>query len=71
MTEQKRQLTEQKLLRCGEFVLPGVAKLVVQQRERRMGRNPATVATVEIPAEQVVKARIAKQVREVVEAETP
>ena len=35
-------LTEQELLRCGEFVLPGVAKLVVQQRERRMGRNPAT-----------------------------
>ena len=23
-------LTEQELLRCGEFVLPGVAKLVVQ-----------------------------------------
>ena len=32
---------------AGEFGLPGVAKLVVQQRERRMGRNPATAATVE------------------------
>ena len=42
-----RQLTEQELLRCGEFVLPGVAKLVVQQREKRMGRNPATGARVE------------------------
>ncbi len=61
-------LTEQELLRCGEFVLPGVAKLVVQQRERRMGRNPATSATVEIPAKQVVKARIAKQLRDVLEA---
>ena len=61
-------LTEQELLRCGEFVLPGVAKLVVQQRERRMGRNPATGATVEIPAKQVVKARIAKQLRDVLEA---
>ena len=61
-------LTEQELLRCGEFVLPGVAKLVVQQRERRMGRNPATGVTVEIPAKQVVKARIAKQLRDVLEA---
>ena len=49
-------------------MLPGVAKLVVQQRERRMGRNPATGATVEIPAKQVVKARIAKQLRDVLEA---
>ena len=36
------------LLRCGEFMLPGIAKLVVQQRKRRMGRNPATGARVEI-----------------------
>ena len=63
-----QQLTEQELLRCGEFVLPGIAKLVVQQREGRMGRNPATGATVEIPAKQVVKARIAKQLKDVVEA---
>ncbi len=61
-------LTEKELLRCGEFVLPGVAKLVVQQRERRMGRNPTTGATVEIPAKQVVKARIAKQLRDALEA---
>ena len=46
--DELQQLTEQELLRCGEFVLPGVAKLVVQQRERRMGRNPATGARVEI-----------------------
>ena len=56
--DELQQLTEQELLRCGEFVLPGVAKLMVQQRERRMGRNPATGARVEIPAKQVVKARI-------------
>ena len=61
-------LTEQELLRCGEFVLPGIAKLVVQKRERRTGRNPATGASVEIPAKQVVKARIAKPLKDVVEA---
>ena len=69
--DELQQLTEQELLRCGEFVLPGVAKLVVQQREKRMGRNPATGARVEIPAKQVVKARIAKQLKDVVEAQTP
>ena len=42
--------------------------VVVQQREKRMGRNPATGARVEIPARQVVKARIAKQLKDVVEA---
>ena len=54
-------------MRCDEFVLPGIAKLVVQQRERRIGRNPATWARVE-PAKQVVKARIAKQLKDVFEA---
>ena len=65
--DELQQLSEQELLRCGEFMLPGIAKLVVQKRERRMGRNPATGATVEIPAKQVVKARIAKQLKDVVE----
>jgi len=66
--DELQQLTGQELLRCGEFVLPGVAKLVVQQRYKRMGHNPATGARVEIPARQVVKARIAKQLKDVVEA---
>ena len=66
--DELQQVSEQELQRCGEFMLPGIAKLVVQKRERRMGRNPATGATVEIPAKQVVKARIAKQLKDVVEA---
>ena len=66
--DELQQLTEQELLRCGEFMLPGIAKLALQQREKRMGRNPATGARVEIPAKQVVKARIAKQLNDVVEA---
>ena len=65
--DELQQLTGQELLRCGEFVLPGVAKLVVQQRDKRMDRNPATGARVEIPARQVVRARIAKQLKDVVE----
>ena len=66
--DELQRLTGEELSRRREFVLPGIAKLVVQQRERRMGRNPATGARVEIPARQVVKARIAKQLKDVVEA---
>ena len=66
--DELQHLTRQELLRCGEFVLPGVAKLVVQEREKRMGRNPGTGARIEIPAKQVVKARIAKQLKDVFEA---
>ena len=66
--DELQRVSEQELLRCGEFMLPGIAKLVVQQRDRRMGRNPATGAMVEIPAKQVVKARITKQLKDVVEA---
>jgi nucleoid DNA-binding protein len=35
-------LAEKELKRSGEFVLPGMVKLVVQKRKARMGRNPAT-----------------------------
>jgi DNA-binding protein HU-beta len=52
-------LAERELKRSGEFVLPGMAKLVVQKRKARMGRNPATGDAISIPAKTVVKARIA------------
>lgn len=54
-------------MRRREFVLPGIVKLVMQQRDKRMGHNPATRGRVEIPARQVVKARIVKQLKDVVE----
>lgn len=50
----------------GEFVLPGMVKLVVQKRKARMGRNPATGEAIKIPAKTVVKARIAKQLKDAV-----
>jgi DNA-binding protein HU-beta len=58
------QLAEKELKRSGEFVLPG--KLVVQKRKARMGRNPATGEAIKIPAKTVVKARIAKQLKDAV-----
>ncbi len=62
--EELQQLSEKELKRCGEFVLPGMTKLVVQKRNARMGRNPATGEAIKIPAKTVVKARIAKQLKD-------
>ena len=42
------------------FVIPGLGKLVLAQRKKRQGRNPATGAVITIPAKKVLKFRIAK-----------
>src|SRR5205814_2123867 len=49
-------LAEKELKRSGEFVLPGMVKLVVEKRKARMGRNPATGEAIKIPAKTVVGA---------------
>jgi len=59
-------LAEKELKRSGEFVLPGMVKLVVQKRKARMGRNPATGEPIKIPAKTVIKARIVKQMKDAV-----
>ena len=60
------ELAERELKRSGEFVLPGMVKLVVQKRKARMGRNPATGEPIKIPAKTVIKARIVKQMKDAV-----
>ncbi|HSK08779.1 MAG TPA: HU family DNA-binding protein [Vicinamibacterales bacterium] len=57
-------LAEKELKRSGEFQLPGMVKLVVQKRKARMGRNPATGEQIKIPAKTVVKAKIAKPLKD-------
>jgi DNA-binding protein HU-beta len=42
------------------FTLPGLGKLVIQQRKARLGRNPKTGETLKIPAKKVLKFKIAK-----------
>ena len=59
-------LAEKELKRAGEFVVPGMCKLVVQNRKARLGRNPATGEPINIPAKTVVKARIAKQLKDAI-----
>ncbi|TSC55780.1 MAG: DNA-binding protein HU-beta [Parcubacteria group bacterium Gr01-1014_18] len=50
----------------GEFVVPGLGKLVKKDRAARMGRNPATGAQIQIPAKTVVKFRVAKACKDAV-----
>ena len=50
----------------GEFVLPGLGKLVKQKRKARMGRNPATGEAIKIAAKTVLKFRIAKAAKDAV-----
>ncbi len=57
-------LSEAQLKKAGEFTLPGIAKLVLQKRKARMGRNPATGEAIKIPAKTVVKARITKNLKD-------
>ena len=47
----------------GEFVLPGFGKLVRSERKAREGRNPATGATIQIPAKTTLKFRVGKAMR--------
>ena len=49
-----------------EFVLPGLGKLKVAQRNARMGRNPANGESISIPARKVLKFRISKAAKDAV-----
>ncbi len=50
----------------GEFVIPGLGKLVKVKRPARMGRNPATGEQIKIAAKTVIKFRVAKAAKEAV-----
>lgn len=52
--------------KAGSFTLPGLGKLVLVHRNARIGRNPATGATINIPAKTVVKMRIAKTAKDAI-----
>ncbi|MBZ0198759.1 MAG: HU family DNA-binding protein, partial [Ignavibacteriaceae bacterium] len=48
------------------FTLPGLGKLVVVNRKKRMGRNPSTGESMVIPAKRVLKFRIAKAAKDAI-----
>ncbi|HXX62323.1 MAG TPA: HU family DNA-binding protein [Bacteroidota bacterium] len=53
------------------FTLPGIGKLVLVNRKARLGRNPKTGETIQIPAKTVVKFRVAKACKEAVLMKKP
>ena len=55
-----------------EFTVPGIGKLIVVDQKARTARNPATGATIQIPAKKALKFRVAKAAKdEILGAVTP
>lgn len=50
--------------RNAEFTVPGIGKLITGHRKARTGRNPATGATINIPAKTVVKFKVSKAAKD-------
>lgn len=48
------------------FIIPGLGKLVLANRKKKMGRNPQTGEAIVIPAKKVLKFRIAKQAKDAI-----
>jgi DNA-binding protein HU-beta len=64
--EELSNLASQEVKSNGEFVLPGFGKLVRSERKAREGRNPATGATIQIPAKTTLKFRVGKSMKDTV-----
>ena len=52
----------------GQFVIPGIGKLVKAQNKARKGRNPKTGEEIMIPAKTVVKFRVSQACNDAVVA---
>lgn len=66
VVEAMTEMAYSEVKKSGEFVVPGLGKLVKVHRAERMGRNPATGEQIKIPAKTVVKFRVAKAAKEAV-----
>jgi DNA-binding protein HU-beta len=64
--EQLADLAIKETKRSGQFVIPGLGKLVRSVRNARKGRNPQTGEEIQIPKKTVVKFRVAKACKEAV-----
>ncbi len=56
------------LVEEGEAVVPGLGKLITVRKEARIGRNPMTGSAHPIPARTAVKFRVAKALKDAVDA---
>jgi len=66
LLEAMTEMAYKEVKSSGEFVVPGIGKLVKVNRKARMGRNPATGEEIQIPAKTVVKFRVAKAAKDAV-----
>ncbi|HMD50552.1 MAG TPA: HU family DNA-binding protein [Bryobacteraceae bacterium] len=66
MLDSLAQTAVKEVKKTGVFALPGLGKLVRVDRKARVGRNPATGETINIPAKKVVKFRVAKAVKDAI-----
>ena len=64
LVEKLVELAYKEVKANGEFVVPGLGKLVKVHRAARQGRNPATGETIQIPAKTVLKFRVAKAAKD-------
>lgn len=60
------ELAYSEVKKNGEFVIPGFGKMVKAHRKARTGINPATGASIQIPAKTVAKFRLSKVAKEAV-----
>jgi DNA-binding protein HU-beta len=61
--EELHSLALREVMSNGEFILPGLGKLVKSQRREREGRNPATGEAIQIPAKTTLRFRVGKNVK--------
>lgn len=59
-------VVERGIKRGDDVPLTGLGKFKVAQRKARMGRNPATGETIQIPAKTVVKFTVAKHLKDLI-----
>ncbi len=65
--DELQRLCGSELANGGPFSIPKVAKLVIERRPQRRGRDPRTGKEILIPARRVVRARVSRLVRGAVE----
>ncbi len=64
--DQLSEIAISEVKKNGVFVLPCIGRLVRVDRKARLGRNPATGEAIKIPANKVVKFRVAKAAKDAI-----
>ena len=68
LLDELQRICVRELAEVGHFSISKIARLVVETRRPRRGRDPKTGKVMVIPARRVVRARISSLVRDAVEA---